>query len=305
MLLCSIFLTVDSRLTLGNDYAPSTPLPTLRDLNQPFPFDIRMYNTLYRFEFYDTASPENYTLLKPAVLILCYSIADPGSLQNLRTRWKVLAESHFNYDEELPVIVLGLKRDIRQKEDYDGRVRQVASDRTIEDDMQPINSRTFVYPQEALRIAQEMRCDRYCECSATTGELCREVFEDIAKTAAKTTTEKGGRTAGMECSIAMAWSKIRPGLRISDLCTYKLALRQAVSSLSAKEAISQTRLPSTSLVSIDLAGSSITATARDKSLQPYLVNDSPRLVRAVQSRFAPTSLSAYMKIRNTVLFMTP
>lgn len=37
-----------------------------------------------------------------------------------------------------------------------------------------------------------MRCDRYAECSALTGELMKEVFEDIARTAAKTTTEAGG-----------------------------------------------------------------------------------------------------------------
>ena len=27
----------------------------------------------------------------------------------------------------------------------------------------------LVFPQEALRVAAEMRCDRYCECSAKTG----------------------------------------------------------------------------------------------------------------------------------------
>lgn len=134
-----------------------------------------MYNRPYRFEFYDTASPDNYTLLKPAVLIMCFSIADPQSLYNLRTKWKLLVESHFNYDEELPVVVLGLKRDIRQEEDYDGRVRQLASDEDSNDDTQVINGRTFVYPQEALRTAQEMRCDRYCECSALTGDVSTHI----------------------------------------------------------------------------------------------------------------------------------
>ena len=41
-----------------------------------------------------------------------------------------------------------------------------------------------------------MRCDRYAECSAVTGELMNEVFEDIARTAAMTTTEKGGLSEG-------------------------------------------------------------------------------------------------------------
>ena len=79
-------------------------------------------------------------------------------------------DKHFNYDEALPVIMLGLMRDVRQKEDYDGRVRQMAGGETEEEE-EVLNGRTIVYPQEALRVAQEMRCDRYCECSAWTGEV--------------------------------------------------------------------------------------------------------------------------------------
>lgn len=169
----------------------------MRDLEQPFVFNISMYNRPYRFEFYDTASPDNYTLLKPAVIILCYSIADPASLANLQGHWRTIVDTHFNVDEQLPVVVLGLQRDIRNEEDYSGKVRQqaTAGGDSDEDDV-VLNGRTFVYPQEGLRVAQEMRCDRYCECSARTGELCREVIEDISKTAAKTTTEKGGRSEG-------------------------------------------------------------------------------------------------------------
>ncbi|KAL1582469.1 hypothetical protein WHR41_08850 [Cladosporium halotolerans] len=191
-----------SRLTLGTGgHSTKGPLPVLRDLDQPFPFNIRMYNRPYRFEFYDTASPQNYTLLRPAVVILCYSIASPESLKSVHTHWKTLVEKHFNYNELLPVILLGLKRDVRTKEDYGGSVRPAAEGGAASDDQQPLHSRTFVYPQEALRIAQEMRCDRYCECSAETGELCREVFEDIAKTAAMTTTSRSGRSEEPSCTI--------------------------------------------------------------------------------------------------------
>lgn len=53
---------------------------------------------------------------------------------------------------------------------------------------------------KAYRIAQELRCDRYAECSALTGELLPETFEDLARLAAMTTTEKGGQSAGT-CTI--------------------------------------------------------------------------------------------------------
>lgn len=71
-------------------------------------------------------------------------------------------------------MLLGLKRDLRSETDPNG----------------------IIYPQEAYRVAQELRCDKYMECSAMTGELVYEVFEDICKTAALTTGTKGGKSDG-------------------------------------------------------------------------------------------------------------
>jgi len=139
-------------------------------MDQPFPFNIRMYNRPYRFNFYDTASPENFTLLRPALVVLCYSIANPESLTSVHKYWKPLVETHFNDNDTLPVVLLGLKRDVRSRDDYGGSVKP-ATDGTQPEDQHPINGRKFVYPQEALGIAQKMRCDRYCECSAVTGEV--------------------------------------------------------------------------------------------------------------------------------------
>jgi Ras homolog gene family, member A len=167
-----------SRLTLGahtqdpsSDDLPSYSLPTLRDLDQPFLFNVTLFGRPYRFQFYDTASPENYTLLHPDFIIMCYSIDSKPSLYSLTKQWKYMVETHFNYDESLPVMVLGLKRDLRRD---DG---------------------TCVMPQQGLGIAQEMRVDKYAECSALTGELCRQVLEDVTRTAARTTTEAGAKSA--------------------------------------------------------------------------------------------------------------
>jgi len=77
------------------------------------------------------------------------------------------------------VVVLGLKRDLRNDDGEEG----------------------MVFPQEGVRVAAEMRCDRYCECSAVTGELCAQVWEDIVKTAVATTTEQGGRSEPPPCMI--------------------------------------------------------------------------------------------------------
>ncbi|KAF1982767.1 P-loop containing nucleoside triphosphate hydrolase protein [Aulographum hederae CBS 113979] len=180
-----------SRLTLGrrvgpDDDLPPYSLPALHDLDQPFCFDIRMYNRPYRFQFYDTASPTSYTLLQPDFLILCFDISRRETFTSLHTRWKMVVEKHFGQNEMIPVMVLGLKRDLREE--------------WSEEDRQNGRLGKSVMPQEGVRVAQEMRCDRYAECSALTGELCRQVLEDIAKTAAMTTTEKGGKTEA-QCTV--------------------------------------------------------------------------------------------------------
>lgn len=76
-------------------------------------------------------------------------------------------------------MMLGLKRDLRSETDPNG----------------------IIYPQEAYRIAQELRCDRYLECSAATGELVHEVFEDICRTAALGTKGEGGGLSEGGCEI--------------------------------------------------------------------------------------------------------
>jgi len=166
-----------SRISKGSSHASTSktePIEILKDTNQPFVFDIKFYNRPYRFEFYDTAYPETWTLLTPNVLVLCYDISSRLSLIDIQRYWAKEILRIYPDREDLPVVLLGLKRDLRSETDPNG----------------------IIYPQEAYRIAQELRCDKYMECSAVTGELVHEVFEDICKTAAMTTGEKGGKSEG-------------------------------------------------------------------------------------------------------------
>lgn len=171
-----------SRLSLGlrneDENPPPYNIPVLRDLDQPFIFNITLYARPYRFQFYDTASHNNYTLLRPDFIIMCYDISRRSTIESLKSVWRYQVETHFNYNEALPVMVLGLKRDLRRE--WTDHEREMGTG--------------TVMPQEGVRIAGEMRCDRYAECSALTGELCKQVLEDVARTAARTTTSKGGKS---------------------------------------------------------------------------------------------------------------
>lgn len=73
-----------------------------------------MYNRHYLFSFYDTASPTHYTLLVPDFVILCYDINSRPSLVNARQVWfKLLVESYMRDRDDIPIMLLGLKRDLR------------------------------------------------------------------------------------------------------------------------------------------------------------------------------------------------
>ncbi len=72
-------------------------MPNLRDLDQPFVYDVRMYNRPYRLEFYDTSSPENWTLLQPGLVVLCFDICDRTSLESVKN--KVRNQQPEDYDE--------------------------------------------------------------------------------------------------------------------------------------------------------------------------------------------------------------
>ncbi|KAH7082768.1 P-loop containing nucleoside triphosphate hydrolase protein [Paraphoma chrysanthemicola] len=183
-----------SRLSLGirphNDDLPPYELPKLRAIDQPYAFDITLYDRPYRIQFYDTASPTNYTLLHPSFVILCYDISSRASLFSLAKTWLPIVNKHFNYDENLPVMVLGLKRDLRKQ----WTLQEVGPDKAGKGES--------VMPHEGVQTAQRMLCDHYAECSALTGELCREVLEDVARTCAKTTTKDGAKGSGPDmCSV--------------------------------------------------------------------------------------------------------
>lgn len=56
----------------------------LRDIDQPFIFEISFGRQRYRLEFYDTSSPESWRLLQPDLILMCYDISQRLSLINLQ-----------------------------------------------------------------------------------------------------------------------------------------------------------------------------------------------------------------------------
>ncbi|KAI0013187.1 hypothetical protein F4779DRAFT_613717 [Xylariaceae sp. FL0662B] len=88
--------------------------------------------------------------------------------------WIKEVHSTFQPSDRLPIVVVGLKRDLRSESDLNG----------------------IISPQEGYKVSQDMRVDKYVECSAVTGELLKLAFEEICNTAAKTATDGSGQSEG-------------------------------------------------------------------------------------------------------------
>lgn len=56
----------------------------LRDLDQPFIFNLNQVNRRFRLEFRDTSGPESWQTQDPDLVILCYDISQRLSLINMK-----------------------------------------------------------------------------------------------------------------------------------------------------------------------------------------------------------------------------
>lgn len=78
-------LTSNRRISQGHSNLVGTrPIALLKDMDQPFVFEASFGRQQYRLEFYDTSSPENWRLLRPDLVLICYDISQRLSLINLQ-----------------------------------------------------------------------------------------------------------------------------------------------------------------------------------------------------------------------------
>ncbi|OCT46904.1 Rho protein [Cladophialophora carrionii] len=178
----------------GRVFAPSGPLT----------FDVALYGRRYRFRIHASTS----TLFidpfppRPSFAIIAFSIPHRESLHNAQYYWRKQLSLHYHdLEHTMPVMLLGLKRDERTEERLETDTDTDTGSGSGGGSGGGSGRFKCVMPQEGLQAAQEMRCDRYAECSALTGELMFEVLEDITKTAARTTTEAGGLSQNGSCDV--------------------------------------------------------------------------------------------------------
>jgi len=119
---------------------------------------------------WDTSGAEDNERIRPLsyaeshVILLCFKIDDPGSLDDVQEKW-VWEARHFCPDA--PVILVGCKKDLRHNP-------------TVIEELKRTRQRP-VTPEEGAAVATKIGANMYLECSARTGEGVRAVFQEATR----------------------------------------------------------------------------------------------------------------------------
>ncbi|KAJ7055556.1 GTP-binding protein, rho subfamily [Mycena amicta] len=142
---------------------PTKYLPTVFENHVA---DITIDNVPVELTLWDTAGQEEYDRLRPLsypdthVVIICYAVDSPDSLENVREKW--MPEVKHYCHQDMPVVLVGCKADLRVNEGGNA----VTTTR-----------------QQGVLMQREIGAGAYAECSAKTGVGVHEVFQIATRAA--------------------------------------------------------------------------------------------------------------------------
>ena len=102
------------------------------------------------------------------VFVVCFSLVNKTTLENLRTKW---IPEVLHHGETVPIILVGTKKDLRDNHGQDYLTGTTSSIVTKEE------AESFVESQRKKNIP----IYAYVECSAKTQEGINEIFEEAVK----------------------------------------------------------------------------------------------------------------------------
>ena len=150
-----------------------------------------------------TGWPDTYTTIPPIYLIIqeeydrlrtlaypltdvflvCFSVASPSSLENVRDKW---VPELRHYCPRTPYLLVGTQEDLRDD--------PLTREKLLK------QKQTFVSPQTAERVAKQVKAVKYVECSSLTQKGLKNVFDEAILAAfSKNDTEEKSRRH--KCSI--------------------------------------------------------------------------------------------------------
>uniref|UniRef100_A0A7E4ZUK6 Ras-like GTP-binding protein Rho1 n=1 Tax=Panagrellus redivivus TaxID=6233 RepID=A0A7E4ZUK6_PANRE len=131
--------------------------------------DIEVDGAQVELALWDTAGQEDYDRLRPLsypdtdVILLCFAINTPDSLQNVEEKWFPEVR---HFCPHVPIILVGNKKDTRDTPSNNATTPSTA----------PLSL------ESGKELAAKIGASAYIECSAKTKENVREVFELATRT---------------------------------------------------------------------------------------------------------------------------
>jgi len=150
-------------IVFSKDQFPAEYVPTVFE---NYVTDIEVDGVKVELEMWDTAGQEDYDRLRPLsypdtnVILLCYSIDAPDTLENIPDRW-IPELKHFC--PKIPIVLVANKKDLRKDPET---IQQLGRNK-----QEPITT------EEGRDMATNIGAFAFLECSARTKEGVREVFE--------------------------------------------------------------------------------------------------------------------------------
>jgi len=141
-------------------------VPTVFD---NFTTGVEVDGKLINFALWDTAGQEEYARLRALsypetdVFLLCFSVVEPSSFENIKSKWYPEVTHHC---PEAKILLVGTKIDLRDDK------------ATLE----KLNGEKLPTPDMAHKLAESLSGVRgYFECSALTQEGLKRVFEEAIR----------------------------------------------------------------------------------------------------------------------------
>jgi len=144
--------------------------------------DLNVDDHLVELSLWDTAGQEDFDRLRSLsyaethVVIICFSIDNPVSLENVESKW---IDEILEFCPGVKLVLVACKCDLREDQET---TRLLARH----------GSRAVEY-EEGLAVARRIRASRYLECSSKHNRGVTEVFHEAARVSLATRAKSSGK----------------------------------------------------------------------------------------------------------------
>lgn len=154
-------------IVYANDTFPDEYVPTVFD---NYSASVMLDGRPIELGLWDTAGQEDYDRLRPlsypgaSVFIVCFSVVNPASYENVKTKWYPEVHHHAS---RVPIVLVGTKIDLRNDQKTISNLKQLGQ-----------NPLTIIDGEELKR---NIKAIKYIECSARTGQGVKSVFDECIR----------------------------------------------------------------------------------------------------------------------------